>query len=163
MDIFHFSLHWGHMAQLMPLPLTVSCFSEIQIGFTFLVPAHPGSPRRTAVKRWLHWGHLIDLWHQCWQPLVYIYIYIQVYTGWLKKVLKSKLLILSEYVVITEKIDRRNVNKYGTSTEKVNHCLIFSREIFYVTIVLCLNILWLKASMKLLLGKHELSYVNMAS
>ena len=32
-----------HMAQLMPLPLTVSCFSEIQIGFTFLVPAHPGS------------------------------------------------------------------------------------------------------------------------
>jgi len=33
-----------HMVQLMPLPLTVSCFSEIQIGFTFLVPAHPGSP-----------------------------------------------------------------------------------------------------------------------
>jgi len=29
-----------HMAQLMPVPLTVSCFSEIQIGFTFLVPAH---------------------------------------------------------------------------------------------------------------------------
>jgi len=28
------------MAQLMPLPLTVSCFSKIQIGFTFLVPAH---------------------------------------------------------------------------------------------------------------------------
>ena len=40
-----------HMAQLMPLPLTVSCFSEIQIGFTFLVPAHPGSPRKRAVKR----------------------------------------------------------------------------------------------------------------
>ena len=33
-----------HMAQLMPLPLTVSCFSKIQIDFTFLVPAHPGSP-----------------------------------------------------------------------------------------------------------------------
>ena len=32
------------MAQLMSLPLTVSCFSEIQIGFTFLVPAHLGSP-----------------------------------------------------------------------------------------------------------------------
>jgi len=32
------------MAQLMPLPLTVSCFSKIQIGFTFLVPAHPGGP-----------------------------------------------------------------------------------------------------------------------
>ena len=33
-----------HMAQLMPLPLTFSCFSKIQIGFTFLVPAHLGSP-----------------------------------------------------------------------------------------------------------------------
>ena len=39
------------MAQLMPLPLTVSCFSKIQIGFTFLVPAHPGSPGQRAVKR----------------------------------------------------------------------------------------------------------------
>ena len=40
-----------HTAQLMPLPLTVSCFSKIQIGFTFLVPAHPGSPEQRAVKR----------------------------------------------------------------------------------------------------------------
>jgi len=40
-----------HMAQLMPLPLTVSCFSKIQIGFTFLVPAHPGSPGKSANKR----------------------------------------------------------------------------------------------------------------
>ena len=39
------------MAQLMPLPLTVSCFSKIQIGFTFLVPAQPGSPGKRAVKR----------------------------------------------------------------------------------------------------------------
>ena len=39
------------MAQLMPLPLTVSCFSKIQIGFTFLVLAHPGSPGQRAVKR----------------------------------------------------------------------------------------------------------------
>ena len=39
-----------HMAQLMPLPFTVSCFSKIQIGFTFLVPAHPGSPGKRAVK-----------------------------------------------------------------------------------------------------------------
>jgi len=38
------------MAQLMPLPLTVYCFSKIQIGFTFLVLAHPGSPRQRAVK-----------------------------------------------------------------------------------------------------------------
>ena len=37
-----------HMAQLMPVPLTVSCFSKIQIGFAFLVPASPG---KRAVKR----------------------------------------------------------------------------------------------------------------
>ena len=40
-----------HMAQLMPLPLTISCSSKIQIGFTFLVPAHLGSPGQKAVKR----------------------------------------------------------------------------------------------------------------
>ena len=34
-----------HIAQPMPLPLTVCCSSKIQIGFTFLVPAHPGSQR----------------------------------------------------------------------------------------------------------------------
>jgi len=38
------------MAQRMPLPLTVSCFSKIQIGFTFLVPAYLGSPGQRAVK-----------------------------------------------------------------------------------------------------------------
>jgi len=37
-----------HIAQLMPL--TISCFSKIQIGFTFLVPADPGSPGKRAVK-----------------------------------------------------------------------------------------------------------------
>ena len=40
-----------HVAQLMPLPLTVSCFSKIQIGFTFLVQAHPSSHGQRAVKR----------------------------------------------------------------------------------------------------------------
>ena len=40
-----------HMAQLMPLPLAVSCFSKIEIGLTFLVPAHLGSPRQRAIKR----------------------------------------------------------------------------------------------------------------
>jgi len=39
-----------HMSQLMPLPLTVSCFSKIQIGFTFLVPAHLGSPEKGPLK-----------------------------------------------------------------------------------------------------------------
>ena len=40
-----------HTVQQIPLPLTVSCFSKIQIGFTFLVPAHLGSPGERAVKR----------------------------------------------------------------------------------------------------------------
>ena len=39
-----------HMAQMMPLPLTVFCFSKVQIGFTFLVPAYPGSTGQRAVE-----------------------------------------------------------------------------------------------------------------
>jgi len=39
------------MAQLMPLPLTVSCSNKIHVGFTFLVPAHQGGPGQRAVKR----------------------------------------------------------------------------------------------------------------
>ena len=39
------------MAQLMPLSLTVSRFSKIQIGFTFLVLAHQGNPGQRAIKR----------------------------------------------------------------------------------------------------------------
>jgi len=31
-----------HMAQLMPLPLTVSCFSKIQIGFYLSGAGSPG-------------------------------------------------------------------------------------------------------------------------
>ena len=47
-------LEWDadlHMGQLLPLPLTVSCFSKIQIGFTFLVPAYPGSTGQRAIKQ----------------------------------------------------------------------------------------------------------------
>ena len=40
-----------HMAQLTPLPITVSCFSKIQTNFTFLALAHPGSPGQRAIKR----------------------------------------------------------------------------------------------------------------
>ena len=40
-----------HMAQQTPLSLTVSCFSKIQIGFSFLVPAYLGSPGQRAAKR----------------------------------------------------------------------------------------------------------------
>ena len=42
-----------HMAQLMPLPLTVSCFSKIQIGFSFMVPVHLGSPGKGPLNGFL--------------------------------------------------------------------------------------------------------------
>ena len=64
-----------HMAQRIPLPLTVSCFSKIQIGFTFLVLAHLGGPGQRVIKRvcvcvWktygeqltqIHLGNAIDI------------------------------------------------------------------------------------------------------
>ena len=40
-----------HTAQLIPLSLTVSCFSKIQISFTFLVQAHLGSHGQRAVRQ----------------------------------------------------------------------------------------------------------------
>jgi len=45
-----------HVTQLMPLPLTVSYISKIQIGFTFLVPAHLGSPGKGPFNGCLHMG-----------------------------------------------------------------------------------------------------------
>ena len=39
-----------HIAQLMPLPFTVSCFSKVQIGFIFLVLAHSGSPGKGSLN-----------------------------------------------------------------------------------------------------------------
>ena len=56
---------------------------------------------------------------------------------------KSKLLILSEYVNKTDKMGE--CEQIRTAAENMKHCLIFSREIFYISIVLSLNILWLKA------------------
>jgi len=60
------------MAQLMPLPLTVSCFSKIRIGFTFLIPAHPGSPgKRAGVCVWKLQRHVyIILSSQRWRHSV---------------------------------------------------------------------------------------------
>ena len=49
-----------HMAQLMPLSLTVSCFGGVQMGFAFLVPAQSGSPGKRAVK-WVCVSSLVFL------------------------------------------------------------------------------------------------------
>jgi len=59
-----------HMAQLMSLPLTFSCFSKIQIGFTFRVPAHPDSPRKRAVKR-----ECVCVWFDLLQFPMFDFIY----------------------------------------------------------------------------------------
>ena len=58
-----------HMFQLMPLPLTVSCFSKIQIGFSFLVPAHLGSPGEKAVKRVCVCGVCAIVRHMATRPV----------------------------------------------------------------------------------------------
>ena len=62
-----------HMAQLMPLPLTVSCFSKIQISLTFLVLAHLGSPRKRAVK-WVCVCVLSALRSQNWRMAAHEYV-----------------------------------------------------------------------------------------
>jgi len=58
-----------HMAQLMPLPLTVSCSSKIQIGFTFLVPSYPGWPGKEAGK----WLFVIVLLYQ-WRAVLMCFL-----------------------------------------------------------------------------------------
>ena len=64
-----------HMAQLMPLPLTVSCFIKIQIGLTFLVPAHLGSPGLRAIKRVCVCDDIVDHLpgHQTFDDTVSVY------------------------------------------------------------------------------------------
>ena len=52
-----------HMAQLFPLPLTVSCLSKIQIYFTFLVPAHPGSPGKGPLSEYVCMFSVFDQFH----------------------------------------------------------------------------------------------------
>jgi len=64
-----------HMAQLMPLPLTVSCFSKIQTGFTFLVPAHPG--RTTYVQVVLDIGPLNGCMCTCMLCYHLMHLYFQ--------------------------------------------------------------------------------------
>jgi len=66
-----------HMAQLMPLQLTISCFSKIQIGFTFLVTAHPGSPGKKAVKRVCVLSALV-LWSL--NPVYLLFVFQNVFT-----------------------------------------------------------------------------------
>ena len=51
------------MPQLMPLALTVSCFSKIQIGFTFLVPVHLVRPGKGPLNGCV--GVCYEITHTC--------------------------------------------------------------------------------------------------
>ena len=62
-----------HMVQLMPLPLTVFCFSKIQIDFTFLVLAYPGSLGQRAVKRVCVCIHLSLIILSQFGDFIYVY------------------------------------------------------------------------------------------
>ena len=78
-----------HMAHLMPLPLTVSCFSKTQIGFIFLVPAHLGSPgkgqlnaRVFAVEFTASWVvNFLDIWY--WEENFWKYIMAGFHTDFM--------------------------------------------------------------------------------
>ena len=69
------------MAQLMPLPLTVSCFSKIQIGFTFLIPSHLGSPGKgplngcVCTNKLFYLSSYLSIYH------IYLYCIIFVYNS----------------------------------------------------------------------------------
>ena len=83
-----------HTAHLMPLPLTVSCFIKIQIGFTFLVPAHLGSPGQRAVKR------------LCVCVCVFIFITLTIcsVTSWLLQLIVTVLCLLWVFVTSRDKL-----------------------------------------------------------
>jgi len=59
-----------HMAQLMPLSLTVSCFSKIHIGCTSLVPAHPGSPGKGPLNLYVYLSSRSSVWLECCEDQV---------------------------------------------------------------------------------------------
>jgi len=63
-----------HMALLMPLPLTVFCFSKIEIGFTLLVPAYLGSLGKWDIKRMCVRAHACM--HACMRLILLFQSYI---------------------------------------------------------------------------------------
>ena len=75
-----------HMAQLIPLPLTVSCFSKIQIGFTFLVPAYPESPEKGPLNRCVYsackFNSVTLVWCGCSGVVVLVWCGWSLDEGW---------------------------------------------------------------------------------
>jgi len=118
-----------HTAHLMPLPLTVSCFSKIQIGVTFLVPAHLGSPGQRAIK-WVCVCNLQTVWIDIEISRAYL-MYTLCSKKW-NKIKKSSLSSKLKGVSHDGHLSSDNVLKLkelSTNTELsrkgffVNHCI----------------------------------------
>ena len=122
-----------HMAQPMPLPLIVSCFSKIQIGFTFLVPAHPGSPGKRAAKRvcvcvscWLvtQWTDVVRLLYSYFGPHFIAHCEIFLDSEW-----NSMYSVVAYSVALTR---TKVVDTWIDGCTKLNLlilCLFLSREL----------------------------------
>ena len=115
-----------HKAQLMPLLLTVSCFSKLQMGFTFLVLAHPGSPIQRAVKR-VCVCVLLLLW-MCTQGLLYAYSIRQLVTTTLnlhvslqKPMTKASVLAMCRLVELLKAIEHAFHRRTMLLAESLNH------------------------------------------
>jgi len=78
-----------HVAQLMTLPLTVSCFSKIQIGFTFLVLANPGSPDKGPLNRCVCVCHISISHHTLSMSLHHIVKYLCWKNGSAQEVIEA--------------------------------------------------------------------------
>jgi len=101
-----------HMAQLMPLPLTVSCFSEIQIGFTFPVPAHLGSPGKRAVKRVFVRSFVASKWCRLLQITAVINVfYLLFYARNIKNVKNT----IQTDIRKTKKMSRKGIGYLNTA------------------------------------------------
>ena len=99
--------------QMVPLPLTVACFSEIHIGFTFLVPSHPGSPRHMAVK----WLLLLLLCSTCSDIVDAVIVRI------LPNICCEKTRMM---VILMMKKARAILRKFVNATNRTNSVLAFS-------------------------------------
>ena len=113
------------MAQLMPLLLTVSCFSKIQTGFTFLVLAHLGSPGQRPVKRvcvCVQLPHWLDeqeeiLFTERWQPRTYLLGLVS--TSSLLSRSRKKICVISGCLYVTRQTQSAGLNQ-GDSPSDLN-------------------------------------------
>ena len=104
------------MSQLMPLPLTVSCFSKFQIGFTFLVPAHLGSPGKGPLNGCV--CLVLENWN-CYSVIIYIFgramKLVNTDYGPSKNVIDSQLLFLLHSAIQAMRDPRSSLSLYQRS------------------------------------------------